>query len=160
MTKKRKKNEQDQKKTFGEPTDPARSVYRYRKAAEVGDENAMFKLGLHLAKGYGTARDFTEAAAWMEKAHKAGNPKAGKLAVEYRIMAFYLEKAREGDPDFQAAFARAVTRHASELNGLDPCIVLREAVRWYAASYRQTGDPKIAAKIELLRPLTGMKVQI
>ena len=134
-----------------EEKDPEKAVYWFRKAAEAGDASAMFNLALHLAKGYGTGRNFAEAAEWMIKAHKAGDRDALKIAAEYRMMAINRQKAEAGDPDAQAAFARALVRHSPDLRQAGADRDLREAVHWYGESYKQTRDPKTAAKLQLLK---------
>ena len=96
-------------------------------------------------------RNFAEAAEWMIKAHKAGDRDALKIAAEYRMMAINRQKAEAGDPDAQAAFARALVRHSPDLRQAGADRDLREAVHWYGESYKQTRDPKTAAKLQLLK---------
>ena len=117
--------------------DPERAVYWFRKAAEAGDPDAMFNLALHLGKGYGVQRSFTEAADWMEKAAKAGDPDAGEIVAEYRMMAINQEKAEKGDAKAQADFADALIRHAGDLRQAGPESDLNEAAHWYRESLKQ-----------------------
>jgi hypothetical protein len=54
------------------PTDPVQKVAWYRKAAEQGNAEAQFNLGLSYAKGLGAQQNFAEAAVWYNKAANQG----------------------------------------------------------------------------------------
>lgn len=49
------------------------AVAWYRKAAELGNTDAMYNLGVILQAGSGIAKNETEAVAWYRKAAEAGN---------------------------------------------------------------------------------------
>jgi TPR repeat protein len=64
--------------------DEVEAVRRYRRAAEVGDTDAMNNLGLMYANGRGVARDDVEAVRWYRKAVEAGNTVAmGNVGFMY-----------------------------------------------------------------------------
>jgi TPR repeat protein len=46
----------------------------FRKAAEAGNLNSMFELGILLATGRGVAENNTEAVKWFRKSADAGHP--------------------------------------------------------------------------------------
>ena len=47
-----------------------------RKAAELGDSEAQYKLGLMYLDGQGVKKDETEAVRWLRKAAEQGQPDA------------------------------------------------------------------------------------
>lgn len=57
-----------------------------RKAAEKGNENALYNMGVCYLNGYGVFVDQKEAARWFEKAQKAGNPLAADRLAEIRAL--------------------------------------------------------------------------
>ena len=51
-------------------------VAAYRKAAEQGDADAQYNLGVCYANGYGLQKDLTQAMFWFRKAADQGHAKA------------------------------------------------------------------------------------
>ena len=49
--------------------DYARAVQSFRKAAEDGNADAQFNLGVMYSKGRGVEQDYARAAHWYRKAH-------------------------------------------------------------------------------------------
>ena len=63
----------------------AESVADYRKAAEQGDADAQYNLGLFYANGDGVSKDFAEAVKWWRKSAEQGNVEAQyRLGVCYK----------------------------------------------------------------------------
>jgi len=91
--------------TYGE------ALQWYFNAAEAGNAQAQFLLGLKYETGTDVSRDIAEAASWYEKAARQGNPEA-----QFKLATF-LERGhgREADP---AAAAQWYERAAR--NGLAP----------------------------------------
>lgn len=58
----------------GVPKDEAAAVGWYRKAADAGDSDSMFKLGTMYENGRGVPKDSIEAYAWLLVAKARGNP--------------------------------------------------------------------------------------
>ena len=58
------------------PPDYREAAARYRKAAETGDANAQYNLGMMYSKGQGVPQDFKEAVAWYRKAAEQGDAAA------------------------------------------------------------------------------------
>ena len=54
----------------------ATDVERYRKAAEQGDAEAQFKLGVRYINGQGVDQSYTEAVKWFRKAAEQGDADA------------------------------------------------------------------------------------
>ncbi len=54
---------------------------KYRKAAELGDNTAMFQLGSSYYDGTVVSRDYAKALEWFVKAAKAGNVEAMMMAA-------------------------------------------------------------------------------
>lgn len=54
---------------------------KYRKAAELGDNTAMFQLGSSYYDGTAVSRDYAKALEWFVKAAKAGNVEAMMMAA-------------------------------------------------------------------------------
>jgi len=62
----------------------AEAVKWYRKAAEQGDADAQFNLGVMYDEGHGVLQDDAEAVKWYRKAAEQGNAKAQfNLGVMY-----------------------------------------------------------------------------
>ena len=55
------------------PINHSHAVAWYRKAAEQGDANAQYNLGVFYEKGLGVTKDLTQAVAWYRKAAEQGN---------------------------------------------------------------------------------------
>ncbi|CAK0744461.1 conserved hypothetical protein [Gammaproteobacteria bacterium] len=62
------------------------AVSWYLKAAEQGDADAQFNLGIMYAEGRGVAQDIREAALWLRKAAEQGDEDAE----------IYLDQLQEG----------------------------------------------------------------
>ncbi len=60
------------------------ALRRLREAAEQGDADAQYSLGLIYANGQGVPRDHAEAAKWYRKAAEQGHAKA-----QYRLGFMY-----------------------------------------------------------------------
>ncbi len=59
--------------------EPAEQAAWFRKAAEAGDAEGMYELGVRLYQGRGVAEDRREAREWFQRAAQAGNPKAREV---------------------------------------------------------------------------------
>jgi hypothetical protein len=57
----------------GVPKDDASALIWFRKAADQGEDVALFNLGLAYDKGDGVPRDSAQAAVWYRKAADKGN---------------------------------------------------------------------------------------
>lgn len=104
----------------GMEADPAKAVYWFRRLAESGDSNGMFNLGLHCAKGFGTERDFPQAAHWMEEAARHGDEDAPRLVERYHRAAEAMEKVPSGDAQAQADLARILMELGGSLDQAGP----------------------------------------
>jgi hypothetical protein len=68
----------------GVPQSDTEAVNWYRKAAEAGDKDAQYRLGIRCAEGWGTGKDLGEAARWLAKAASQGQSLSQlKLAQMY-----------------------------------------------------------------------------
>ncbi len=56
--------------------DDKAGVSWFRKAAELGDQNAQFNLGVFYGKGRGVEQDYEAAIFWYRKAAEQGDPSA------------------------------------------------------------------------------------
>ncbi len=70
------------KEGWGVPKDPAEAMKWYRKAANLGNVNAQFMLGLLYRYGNGVPQDYAEAAKWYRKAADLGYTLAQKSLGE------------------------------------------------------------------------------
>jgi len=61
---------------MGVEQDYAEAMRWYRRAAEQGDVDAEYGLGLLYANGWGVPSNIGEAAQWMQRSASAGNPDA------------------------------------------------------------------------------------
>lgn len=109
---------------------PEKSYYWFVKCAEAGDDEAMFNVGLYLAKGFGTERDFAKAAEWMQKAADEGDEDAEKCVNEYRRLAEATTKANEGDAKAQAELAGGLLMLGGSLNQAGEGKDYEESLMW------------------------------
>jgi TPR repeat protein len=58
------------------PRDPALAARWTEQAAEAGNRQAQFEIGVAYANGEGVARDLSRAADWSRRAAEAGHPTA------------------------------------------------------------------------------------
>lgn len=110
--------------------DPEKAVYWFRKAAEAGDANSMFNIGLHYAKGHGVERDFAQAVEWMKKAADAGDDDAPAAIEEYQKLADAYEKAEAGDARAQAVLAEGLMKIGGSLEQAGAGDDYIECVKW------------------------------
>ncbi len=94
---------------------PEKAVYWFTKLAQQDNANAQFNLGLHLAKGYGTKRDFAQAAYWMQRAADNGDTDAPALVERYTKAAEAEKKLDSGDAQAQADLAAVLMELAGSL---------------------------------------------
>lgn len=116
----------------------ADSIGLYREAAERGDANAQYKLGLRYYKGVGVAKDTTEAVKWFRKAAELGNVKA-----QYELGHCY-EFGLGVDKDYVETikwFRKAAEQGDAEAQ--------RALVIYYAEGTGVTKDPNESAKWSL-----------
>ncbi|MFJ4444512.1 tetratricopeptide repeat protein [Pseudomonas sp. NPDC089422] len=68
----------------GYPLEEEKAVYFYKRAAELGDLDAMVVLASCLASGWGTKKDYSESLKWSWKAYNQGNKNAAlELAIRH-----------------------------------------------------------------------------
>ena len=60
----------------GIPRDDAEAIRWYRLAAEEGNPEAKYSLGVMYSKGQGTPQDYTEAIFWFKQLADEGDPDA------------------------------------------------------------------------------------
>ena len=118
-------------------------VDRYRRAAEQGDAEAQFKLGVSYANGEGVGEDDGEAAKWYRKAAEQGHAEAQfKLGVSYgngwgvakdeqEAAKWYRKAAEQGhaEAQFKLGVRYANGEGVREDDG--------EAVKWYRKAAEQ-----------------------
>lgn len=109
---------------------PEKAYYWFLKCAESGNEEAMFNVGLFMAKGFGTKRDFAKAAEWMQKAADEGNEIAMVCAEKYRKLADAFEKAKNGDAQAQADLAEGLMELGDALDQAGGGKDYEESIMW------------------------------
>jgi len=62
----------------GVPQDYPRAAYWYHKAAEQGDADAQYSLGILYVYGHGVPQDYARAAEWLRLAAAQDNEEAQK----------------------------------------------------------------------------------
>ena len=102
--------------------DFAEAAKWYRKAAEGGDLDAAFTLGMLFDKGHGVQKSSTEAAKWVEKAATSGDPEAQNYLGELysrgiaglpnptNAAVWYRKSAEQGFAEAQANLASLYAR--------------------------------------------------
>jgi TPR repeat protein len=92
----------------GVARDQAAALKYFRQAAELGDAYAQFNLGRRYAEAQGTATNLVEAWQWFTLAEGGGVASAHerKVAVEARLSATELERARQGAEEVRKKAAR------------------------------------------------------
>jgi TPR repeat protein len=130
----------------GLPKDDAEAVKWYRKAAEQGDSEGQFYLGLMYRRGWGVEKDYAEACKWYRKAGEQGNPDGQNgLGVLYEngwgvekdyaeARKWYRRAAEQGNSNGQAALGGMYK------NGWGVEKDYAEACKWYRKAAEQ-GNP-------------------
>lgn len=120
-----------------EPGDSASKAFQqYKAAAERGDANAQFNLGLCYDKGKGVAKNSAEAVKWYSKAAAQGHTDA-KLNLEKSDYAVGIEfqknkaSAERGDADAQYKVGLCY----AEGKGVEKDVL--EARKWYSKAAAQ-----------------------
>jgi TPR repeat protein len=70
----------------GVPQDSTKVAQWYRRAAEQGNVNAQFNLGLMYRRGDGVPQDFTKAAQWYRRAAEQGD-----VIAQFNLGTMYYE---------------------------------------------------------------------
>ena len=112
-------------------------------AAERGDPEAQFNLGMCYEEGKGVSRNYAEAVKWLRKAAERGNAAAQcQLGICYFVGEGVAENATEAAQWYRKA---AEQRHAAGQFNLGCCYAngkgvakdAAEAVRWYRKAAEQ-----------------------
>ena len=118
-------------------------VKRYRKAAEQGDADVQYNLGMMYFEGRGIEEDDVEAAKWYRKAAEQGNAKAqnelgdmyeygvGVEQDDAEAVKWYRKAAEQGDADAQYELGDMYSI------GLGVEQDDAEAVKWYRKAAEQ-----------------------
>ena len=139
----------------GASSNDVEAVRWYRKAAELGNTDAQFNLGLMYTKGQGVVQDDMEAARWYRKAAEQGNASAqvnlgwvyengrGVAKSDVEAVRWYRKAAEQGE---------AYAQRSLGLMYADGRGVLKddvEAVRWYRKAAEQ-GDADARNALDLM----------
>jgi hypothetical protein len=121
----------------------AAAIASLRKAADLKDPKAQFRLGQLYASGQGVPLDFKEAFSWFNKAAKQNDPDAqcslgfcyatgtGVKANVDTAASWYLKAARLGHAEAQFKLAACYER------GLGLRTNTAEALKWYRSAAEQ-----------------------
>ena len=125
------------------PTDPEKGFSWYTQAAEQGDAEAQFNLGVCYDVGDGVQKDPQKAADWYFKAAEQGHPKAQfNLGVCYE----YGEGVRKNSEKAVYCYSKAAEQGVAEAQfNLGVCYEYgdgvnkdaRKAARWYTRAAEQ-----------------------
>lgn len=96
--------------------DPKKAYFWMNRLAEEGDADALYKVGLFSAQGFGTPHSFEQAAELMHKAARAGHPKAKQAAAQYETMAKDEARAKINDAQAMAELAASYMVLAGSLD--------------------------------------------
>ena len=137
--------------SFGSPLDHAinclnagnfqQAAKELKEAANDGNPDAQFNLGLCYAKGCGVKRDFVQAAEWMRKAAKKGDKDAKPLAERFKQAEELRRKAEDGDAAAQGELAGFYLDLAGALTQYGGTIDQKAASIWAQKSADQK-DPE------------------
>ncbi len=106
----------------GVPQDYAQAMIWFRKAADQGEADAQFNLGVMYENGQGVAQDYAQAVAWYRKAADQGEASAQfNLGEMYRngrgvpqddaqAVAWYRKAADQGNAGAQSTSAWRTSR--------------------------------------------------
>ena len=134
--------------------DGASAAHGYRLAAEQGDAEAQFNLGVRYFHGRGVPEDIQEAIRWVRLAAEQGHAEArislGALYDEGRgvprdheeAVRWYRLAAEQGHPEAQ--FNLGVSYDKGEGVARDP----HEAARWYRRAAEQ-GNPEAQFNLDV-----------
>lgn len=119
----------------GEPKDPARAAYWYRKAADRGNQDAQNELGYLYMSGIGVPHDEMEASKWFARAMGGGSQEAKlNLALLYLKGDGRLRDVNLGT-DLLRQLAEKGNAHAEDILGV-----------LYLSGYGVQPDRKMAEK--------------
>ena len=127
----------------GVAQDYKEAVKRYRKAAEQGDANAQFNLGLMYAQGQGVTQNYKEAVKWYTKAAEQGVAAAqSNLGVMYDQGQGVTQNYREAVKRYRKAAEQGVAAAQYNLGvrydqGQGVTQNYKEAVKWYTKAANQ-----------------------
>ena len=117
--------------------DPEKAAYWMEKAAEAGDSESQFNMGLFYAKGHGVKRDFAKMAEWMGKASENGEEDAEGFLKEFGNMADDLIKAENGDAQAQAEVAAGLMKLGPIMDQAGSEGDYEESVKWATKAAEQ-----------------------
>ncbi|MBO5387004.1 MAG: sel1 repeat family protein [Lachnospiraceae bacterium] len=107
--------------------DPSKVLYWMEKLAELGDSEAMYNAGILYAKGENGGRDMDKAYSWMKEAYENGDPDAEAILDDIKKASMDEIKAKSGDPQGQADFAKFLMTVKSDYNLRDCFVYARMA---------------------------------
>lgn len=110
--------------------DPEKALFWFKKLAEEENAVAAFNVGLFYAKGFGTRRNFVEAANWMEKSAEYGDDDGMAVAEKYRQALADIKLAESGDADAQGRLAGFFMALAGSLDQAGTGDDYEESLKW------------------------------
>ena len=117
--------------------DPQKAAYWMEKAAEAGDSESQFYMGLFYAKGHGVKCDFARMVEWMGKASENGEENAEGFLKEFGKMADDLKKAENGDVQAQAEVAAGLMKLGLNIDQVGSERDYEESVKWATKAAEQ-----------------------
>ena len=133
------------RKLAARPTNNEEAALWYRKAADQGNADAQYKLGVMYFEGRGVARDDASAIDWFRKAGEGGSAEA-ELTLAYmysygqgapkddaQAVIWYRKAAEQGNAKGESALAAAYEK------GRGAPLDLAQAAYWYGKA-AERGD--------------------
>jgi len=141
--------------------DDVEAMRWYRKAADLGNANAMENIGMLYRTGQGVVRDDAEALRWWRKAADLGDANAmNQIGGAYRdgrgINRDYIEAMRWFRPSADRGNMHAMTAIGFLYqHGLGVNLDYIEAIRWYRKA-AALGDVRARQRLQELGSLTAV----
>lgn len=108
-------------------SDSVKVLYWMEKLAETGDSAGMYNAGLLYAKGENGGRNMDKSYYWMKEAYENGDPDASAILDDIKKAVTDEIKAKNGDPQGQADFAKFLMTVRSDYNLRDCFVYARMA---------------------------------
>ncbi len=133
-------------------------------AAQTGDTEALFQVGVCYAHGYGVAQDFKAAAEWFEKAAVMGHMQAqDRLGVCYatghgvsqndqEAVKWFRRASEQGNPVAQFNLGLALVLG----QGVEPDS--KEAYLWFSLSAAQGDLMAMESRTRVAEQMTGREL--
>lgn len=139
----------------GKNPEPKKALEWMERAANAGENVAMYNMGMYCFFGYGMDIDLEKALEWMEKAHENGDEASATLVEMCKDFINMRDKAKRGNPKDQLEYADAIMMVNRDMKEFNTRTGYEEALKWYRLANEIIFDEQLEEKIKLLEQMLG-----